>query len=211
MACSSWIRRPEKFQGSTRRLRKCWGVLTGELIGKTLDEIGLLKDCRPDLNLREMLADTGFVFFADVAVECRGGKHIDTEVYLVDRAIQVQCNVRDITRRKQAENELIRRNEELRGTNEQLAAAEEELRTNYDDLFRNQQALDTARRKLNVLNSVTFTDIQNAIFSLSAYLELENQVIGNGKIQQYHDKQIGDCTEYHGIPGSLPASTRTWD
>jgi PAS domain S-box-containing protein len=167
------------------------GYPEGELIGKSLHEIGLLKDYGEVLNLREILNETGFVFFADVMVESRDGKHLDTEVYLVDRATQVQCNVRDITRRKLAEKQLLRRNEELFAANEQLAAAEEELRHNYDELFRSRQALETAHKKLNVLNFVTFTDIQNAIFSLYGFIELEKKISGDEEKQQYHDKQIG--------------------
>lgn len=167
------------------------GVSTGDLVGKFLSEIGILNDREGSLDFQEMLNETGFVFFADVPVKSRDGNHLDTEVYLVDRATQVQCNVRDITRRKQAEMELVRRNEELRATYEQLAAAEEELRHNYDELFRSQKALETARKKLNVLNSVTINDIQNAIFSLSGYLELEKQDSRIEMIQQYHHKQTG--------------------
>ncbi|MDQ1286055.1 MAG: hypothetical protein QG663_1481, partial [Thermodesulfobacteriota bacterium] len=33
----------------------------------------------------------------------KAGQHIDTDIYLVDRARLVQCNIRDITARKQAE------------------------------------------------------------------------------------------------------------
>ncbi|MFA4825809.1 MAG: PAS domain S-box protein [Methanoregula sp.] len=310
----------DKETGKISRVNPAIAEMLGypavDLVGKSLNEIGILKDREGFLDFREMLNETGFVFFADVPVESREGNHLDTEVYLVDRATQVQCNVRDITRRKQAEIELVRRNEELRAANEQLAAAEEELRHNYDELSRKEQsvresldiyqrffqtsqdcvfittndghwvdlndaavelfgysgrdelmqvkipdlyanpedrsrhiriiaekgftkefpvdlrkkdgmvmhtlitsvtrhdtdgnvtgfqgtirditerrrtetALQLARNKLNLLNSVTFTDIQNAIFSLSGYLDLEKQVSRNEKIQQYHDKQTG--------------------
>ena len=36
-----------------------------------------------------------------------------------------------------------------------------------------QDALDRATKKLSLLNSITFSEIQNAIFSLSGYFELE--------------------------------------
>lgn len=165
------------------------GYPAGEFLGKTLDEIGLLKDHGRFRKIRELLDENGFVFFSDIPVESRNGKRFDTEVYMVDRAMQVQCNVRDITGRKQAERELSRRNEELRAANEQLTAAEEELRNHYDELYRVQTALETARRKLDLLNSITFTDIQNAVFSLSGYLELDKNAPG-GKRPQFVDKQI---------------------
>jgi PAS domain S-box-containing protein len=158
--------------------------------GKTLDEVGLLNHVGGYEKIHETLNEIGFVFFSDVVVESQNGDRFDTEIYLVDRAIQVQCNVRDITSRKKTERELFRSNEELKSANEQLAAAEEELRNNYDDLFMSQQALDLARRKLNLLNSITFTDIQNAVFSLSGFLELEKLVPGGNK-STYLDREIG--------------------
>jgi PAS domain S-box-containing protein len=97
---------------------------------------------------------------------------------------------RDITERKLAEKNLVRANEELSAANEQLTAIEEELRRNFDDLARSQNALEQARKKLNVLNTVTFQDIQNAIFSLSGYFELEKQVATDERLRRYIDKQM---------------------
>jgi PAS domain S-box-containing protein len=166
------------------------GYPEAEFIGRTIEEIGLLKQVGGYKKIQDILNDIGFVFLSDIAVESQDGKHFDTEIYLVDRAMQVQCNVRDITSRKQTEKELSRRNEELIAANEQLAAAEEELRNNYDELFKSQQALEMARRKLNLLNSITFTDIQNAVFSLSGFLELEKHV-PEGTKSKYLDREIG--------------------
>lgn len=50
--------------------------------------------------------------------------------------------------------------------------------------------LRQATKKLTLLNAITFTDIQNAIFSLSGYLELEKQYPLDEKLQQYISKQI---------------------
>jgi PAS domain S-box-containing protein len=54
-----------------------------------------------------------------------------------------------------------------------------------------EDALNRATKKLNLLNFITFNDIQNAIFALSAYIELEKHIPMNEKQQQYMDKQIG--------------------
>ena len=83
---------------------------------------------------------------------------------------------RDITERKRAEENLLRKNEELNAAYEQLTATEEEVRYNYDELHKIQQALTQARKKLNLLNSITFQDIQNALFSLEGYLELQKEL-----------------------------------
>ncbi len=58
------------------------------------------------------------------------------------------------------------------------------------DQKRAQDALDHATRKLTLLNSITFTDIKNAVFSLSGYQELEKTLPLDEKQQQYLEKQI---------------------
>jgi PAS domain S-box-containing protein len=50
-------------------------------------------------------------------------------------------------------------------------------------------ALQQARNKLNLLNAVTFQDIQTAAFSLSAYQELVKNLITDAKAKSYFKKQ----------------------
>jgi PAS domain S-box-containing protein len=50
-------------------------------------------------------------------------------------------------------------------------------------------ALQQARNKLNLLNAVTFQDIQTAAFSLSAYQELLKTTLPDAKTKSYLDKQ----------------------
>jgi PAS domain S-box-containing protein len=65
-------------------------------------------------------------------------------------------SIRDVTQRKQAEDELHSTNEELRTAYEQLTAAEEELRQNYDELSRNEQALHSSEERYrNVVEDQT--------------------------------------------------------
>lgn len=53
-----------------------------------------------------------------------------------------------------------------------------------------EKALSDARRKITVLNTITFRDIQNALFSLRGFFELEAQQIHNPEHQRYLDKEI---------------------
>jgi ABC-type amino acid transport substrate-binding protein len=78
--------------------------------------------------------------------------------------------LRQQVRRKTAE--LARQNEELRGAYQQLTATEEELRQNYQELEKSEKALMQARKKLNLLNTLTFQDIRTGIFSLGGYIQL---------------------------------------
>ncbi len=53
-----------------------------------------------------------------------------------------------------------------------------------------EKTLELARKKLNLLNTVTFQDIQSAIFTLSAYLELTKNTLADEKTRSYLEKEI---------------------
>jgi len=69
-------------------------------------------------------------------------------------------SIRDITDRKQTEEELLKKNEELGASNEQVAATEEELRANLDELTRQELALRESEEKFRTL----FESAGDAIF-----------------------------------------------
>jgi PAS domain S-box-containing protein len=52
------------------------------------------------------------------------------------------------------------------------------------------RTLELARKKLNLLNTVTFQDIQSAIFTLSAYLELTKNALTDETSRSYLDKEV---------------------
>lgn len=56
---------------------------------------------------------------------------------------------------------------------------------------RAEEALTRATRKLSLLNAVTFTDIQNAVFSLAGYLGLEKRLPADEKTREYRRKEEG--------------------
>ena len=115
------------------------------------------------------------------------------ELTMVNRALEAE-----IAERKRGEDEIIRKSEELSAAYEELTATEEELRHNFNELTRSQQALSQARKKLNIFNTVTFQDIENAVFSLSGYLALENDLDPDGKHRDYLAKEkkiVGTITE----------------
>ena len=60
---------------------------------------------------------------------------------------------------------------------------------NITERKRTEASLIRATTKLNLLNQITFSDLQNAIFSLSGYLELERSVATDANTRQYGDKQ----------------------
>jgi PAS domain S-box-containing protein len=61
--------------------------------------------------------------------------------------------------------------------------------TDITDRKLTEDALQRATRKLGLLNSVTFNDIQNSVFTLSGYIDLEKKVVTDEKLQQIRAKQ----------------------
>uniref|UniRef100_UPI003C28893C response regulator n=1 Tax=Methanoregula sp. TaxID=2052170 RepID=UPI003C28893C len=65
--------------------------------------------------------------------------------------VEYQSVGRDITDRKTAELDLVKKNDELRAAFEQLTAVEEELRTSYTDLAMSQRTLEDREITLNAI------------------------------------------------------------
>ncbi|MHB8164269.1 MAG: PAS domain S-box protein, partial [Methanoregula sp.] len=52
-----------------------------------------------------------------------------------------------------------------------------------------EKALMQANKKLNLLNFVTFNDIRNAIFTISGYINLQNDLSADAKVNDYLEKE----------------------
>jgi PAS domain S-box-containing protein len=111
------------------------GYSHDELVGKELWEIGLLRDVEANkLAFRELQAK-GYIRYEDLPLQTKDGRHIDVEfvsnVYPVDGRLVIQCNIRDVTDRKRAEDALHEAHDELEGRvrdrTAELARANESL------------------------------------------------------------------------------------
>jgi PAS domain S-box-containing protein len=95
-----------------------------ELLGKRLWEIGLFKDLVSSRNAYSELQKKGYIRYEDLPLETKDGHSIDVEfvsnVYLVNGNRVIQCNIRDITKRKQAEEQSKILMEELARSNADL-------------------------------------------------------------------------------------------
>ena len=63
------------------------------------------------------MQSTGYIRYEDLPLEASDGRHLNVEfvsnVYWVDQQRVIQCNIRDITARKQAEAEIQQLNQDL--------------------------------------------------------------------------------------------------
>jgi PAS domain S-box-containing protein len=98
-------------------LFKLLGFARADMIGKTVGELGPFKDIEPNKVMLERLQKEGYVRYDDLPMETRDGRHIAVEVvsnvYQEGDKKVIQCNIRDITLRKHAQDEIIRLNSEL--------------------------------------------------------------------------------------------------
>ena len=108
-----------------------------ELMGKRLWEIGLFGDIDASKASFRELQEKGYVRYEDLPLETKSKRHVEVEfvsnVYRVGESMIIQCNIRDVTERKQAQEALKRAKEAAEEDNlvkdRFLAALSHELRT----------------------------------------------------------------------------------
>jgi PAS domain S-box-containing protein len=93
------------------------GFPLSEMIGKTVGELSPFKDFQSNQVMLERLQQDGYIRYEDQPLETRDGRHIAVEfvsnVYQVGDKKVIQCNIRDITERKKAQDEIRRLNANL--------------------------------------------------------------------------------------------------
>lgn len=104
-----------------------------ELVGKELWEIGLLKDEAASRDAFQILQDKAFIRYEDLPLQTKAGQSREVEfvsnVYQEDQHAVIQCNIRDITLRRQMEAALRRANDQVasHATNLERVVAEQTL------------------------------------------------------------------------------------
>jgi PAS domain S-box-containing protein len=93
------------------------GFSLSEMVGKTVGELSPFKDMESNQAMLERLQRHGYVRYEDLPLETTDNRRIAVEfvsnVYQVGAKQVIQCNIRDITERKHAEDE-------IRGLNSKL-------------------------------------------------------------------------------------------
>jgi len=88
-------------------LTQLLGYSRAEMLGKTVGELSPFRDVVSNQSMLERLQKDGYVRYEDLPLKTKDRRHIAVEfvsnVYEAGDQKVIQCNVRDITRRKQAE------------------------------------------------------------------------------------------------------------
>ena len=98
-------------------LVKLLGFSHGEMVGQTVGELSPFRDIEENQVMLERLQKDGYVRYEDLPLEARDGRRIAVEfvsnVYQAGDKKVIQCNIRDITERKHAQDEIHRLNATL--------------------------------------------------------------------------------------------------
>jgi PAS domain S-box-containing protein len=124
------------------------GYTRTELLGKELWEIGLLKDEAASQAAFLELQEKGYIRYEDLPLKTKAGERREVEfvsnVYIENSATVIQCNIRDITERKRAE--------------QSLADAHAEISRHADQLEKTvSERTDQLREKIGELEAFSYT------------------------------------------------------
>lgn len=107
-------KREGKIINANPATEKMLGYSKEESIGKKLQDIGVSLDMSDFPAIMQALDKSDIINYDDVMVKTKSGPYIYADIYMVDRAKLAQCNIRDVTERKLAEEELIRSEKEYK-------------------------------------------------------------------------------------------------
>jgi PAS domain S-box-containing protein len=88
-----------------------------EMVGRTVGELSSFRDIESNRAILARLQQDGYVRYDDLLLKTADNRHIAVDfvsnVYPVGNRKVIQCNIRDVTERKQAQEEISRLNAEL--------------------------------------------------------------------------------------------------
>jgi PAS domain S-box-containing protein len=114
------------------------GFSHAEMVGKTVGELSPFKDIESNKVMLGRLQRDGYVRYEDLPLETRDGRHVAVEfvsnVYQAGDRNVIQCNIRNITERKRAEQKMHNIQAQLEQTNHDLTKRNEEIQYLYHTL-----------------------------------------------------------------------------
>ena len=158
------------------------GYSHAELVGTPIWELGPFRDIVSNCAKFELLREQGYVRYDDLPLETRDGHKVPVEfisnVYVAGARTVIQCNIRDITERKGAE--------------EQVHSLNKELKHRLSELQRLREQIIDAQ-KMDVLGQLSAGiahDFNNMLSVIMGYSEMLTSELGADSPLQTHAEQI---------------------
>ncbi len=130
------------------------GYTREQFLGHKLWEIGLFKDTKASQAGFEQLQQQGYVRYENLPLETSTGKSVNVEfvsnVYRASGSMVMQCNVRDITARKEAEDKRQQQSRKLQMFSRRLVEAQETERRNVSRKLRDEVGQTLTLAQLNL-------------------------------------------------------------
>jgi len=119
-------------------LKELLGYSQSELVGKELWQIGVFNDIVGSRAAFLQLQTKGYIRYKDLPLQTKNGQTVEVEfisnVYMVDTQKVIQCNIRDITARKKAEEAIKTRKQQLERLSQQQDATKRAMLNVMEDL-----------------------------------------------------------------------------
>jgi len=193
------------------------GYSQADFLGKKIWEMGAFKDIEASKAAFSELQTKGYVRYEDLPLQTQDGRLIDVEfvsnVYIVNHHKVIQCNIRDITIRKRAEEVLRKAHDELEErvktraadlsrANEQLAASEASLeeRLRFGTLL-----AEISSRFVNLPSDQIDGEIEGAQYRICEFLDLDRSSLWQVSAE---DPETLLLTHFHHPSGSLSPPER---
>lgn len=161
-----------KIEDANPFMEDLLGFSQTELVGKSLWEIGLFKDIAANQKMFRELKKREYVRYEDLPLEAKTGEYRQVEfvsnIYVVDNRRVIQCNVRDISGRKEAEIEAGKIHDELVASMHELQRNDTELKSLYrlNDLLQSCNTPQEAYKVINNSANELFNDQSGCLFAL---------------------------------------------